>query len=254
MNKINTIINHKGNVLTNKALIVEAFRNYFMDCFNIKGNQLISNGQHVNSNAIEIPTISTNCVLTAVRKLKSHTSIGCDLIPNYVIKACSSYLAPSLADIFNLSLKEGIYPDEWKAAYIVPIHKREDSTVLPNYRPITILNTMARLFESIVCEHLQFNLKHVFKEEQHGFIQGKSVVTNLCQITNTIQSYLFKRSQYDVIYIDLAKAFDSVRHSVLLNKLNKVGLSPRYVKWFKSYLSGRRFRIKINNNFRRRYN
>jgi retron-type reverse transcriptase len=148
--------------------------------------------------------------------------------------------------MFNISLKQGHYPSQWKDAYVVPIYKGGNKLVVDNYRPITVLNAFARIFESIVAEHLGFNLKQQIHVNQHGFMEGRSTATNLCHTTDLIQGSILKRNQCDIIYFDLSKAFDSINHHILLYKLRTIGLSPRYANWFESYLDSRKFRVKLN--------
>ena len=197
-------------------------------------------------------TISVNSVVleevsNCINSIKPRTAIGPDRIPSYVIKGCKSILAPLLLNIMNKSLQECVFPEEWKQAFIVPIYKNGDKFNYLNYRPITILNCCSKVFEKIVHKHLIFQLQCVLHPSQHGFVKGRSITTNLVSITDSISNALHARKQVDVIYFDLSAAFDSVDHEILLQKLQNVGFSPKLVKWFKSYLSGRTFIVKANN-------
>ena len=129
-------------------------------------------------------------------------------------------------------------------AFVIPVLKGGDKKLLCNYRPITILNAFAKIFENIVTEHLHFHLKHKLYPNQHGFTPGRSALTNLVQLSNFVQGHVKSRSQCDVIYIDLSKAFDTVDHELLIGKL---GLFPIYIKWFHNYLTNRTFKVKIGN-------
>ena len=232
------------------TVIAETFKDYFLENFTMNSD---SNSNTYNnepySNLIGIPSISSNDVIKAIQKLKPRSSVGSDNVPNYIIKACGSYLAPVLAEIFNKSLQLGQYPEAWKKAIIVPVHKGGNKLSIENYRPISVLNGFARVFESIVEEHLKFNLKHIFHDNQHGFLPGKSIVTNLSQATYYIQGCISRKEQCDVIYFDLSKAFDMVNHSTLLTKLSRIGLSPIYIKWFTSYLDNRTFQVKFSKTY-----
>ena len=234
--------------LTDSLNIAEAFKEYYSYNFSRNGgNYNLDSSLDITNNSIMVPSITEDMVYKAIEKLKAISSIGPDNLPNYIIKACSSYFTPLLVHIFNKSLRTGIYPDQWKKAIVIPIHKGGDKEDIVNYRPISILNGFARVFETIIASHLQFNLKSLIHDNQHGFQSGQSTVTNLCQATHIIQGYMDRNSQCDVIYFDFSKAFDSVNHSILLNKLSYMGLSPGYVKWFKDYLTNRSFQVKANN-------
>ena len=131
-------------------------------------------------------------------------------------------------------LKYGVFPDEWKNAYIVPIFKGGDKFNYCNYRPISILNCCTKVFENIIRQRLSFHVQNFIHTSQHGFIKGRSILTNLVQITDIIANSINKNEQVDVIYFDLSAAFDMVDHRILLRKLSNMGLSPNLLLSFQS--------------------
>jgi len=114
-----------------------------------------------------------------------------------------------------------------------------------------LLSSIAKVFEKIVSCFLSNFLSDInyIHESQHGFVKGKSCLSNLLTGINHWSLNLDKRQSCDVIYLDFKKAFDTVDHSVLLNKLDKLNLPPFLFRWLRSYLSNRRFRVSIRGSF-----
>ena len=198
-------------------------------------------------NLISPAIISESHILWAVKKIKSSLSAGHDSIPNHIIKGCINPLLPVLTHIFNYSLLKGSYPKSWKKALVIPIPKKGNSHVISNYRPISLLCGFAKLFDKIIQKHLYFNLVNKISSYQHGFISSRSTNTNLFNYVNDLFNEVSYRGQIDTIFIDLQKAFDSVNHDILLNKLKLLGLNNKYLLWIKDYLTKRCFQVKIEN-------
>ena len=248
-NKNDIVIKENGELLTQKNRTVDVFKKSFENKYK-KENQIMKiSKQDTCAGPITIPYVTNDDVLQVIRKLKPKAAPGPDQVPCYILKGCRNEFTPVLQQIFNISLQSGTFPKSWKESYIIPISKGGDGTNKDNYRPVTIVNCCSKVFEQIVHNYLAFHLKSVLHPSQHGFIKGKSVETNLIEITDVISNALRDKSQVDVIYIDLSSAFDSVDHRILLKKLLDKGLSPCFVKWFDSYLTCRSFKVKVNNTY-----
>ena len=113
----------------------------------------------------------------------------------------------------------GIFPAILKRGFVIPIFKSGDRSYVRNYRPIVIQSTLAKVFEQLVLDHLQFYFKKFIPDEQHGFMRGRSTVTNLLQFYEFVTSAFTDSSQVDCIYIDFAKAFDKVHFLLLIAKM-----------------------------------
>lgn len=107
--------------------------------------------------------------------MKPKISTGIEGIPTFIIKGCCAIFAPVLCHIFNLSLKQGLFPELWKFAVVVP----GDSCLASNYRPVSILCGFAKIFEKVVHKRVVVYLYTVISDEQHGFLRGRSVESNL---------------------------------------------------------------------------
>lgn len=193
-----------------------------------------------SSNYISLHHVTEKEVETAIRHLKPNSALGPDFLPAYVVKGCVDFLKAPILFLFNLALSTGKYPQQWKVTRVRPIPKTKDIADVEKYRPIAILSTLAKLFESILHRTLSVQLKPFLCDSQHGFRENRSVDTNLLILGNIISEHLDRAIQVDVVYFDFQKAFDRVDNDVLLLKLDNIGFAPNLLKFFASYLRDRR--------------
>ena len=145
--------------------------------------------------------------------------------------------------IFNLSLQSGKFPNYWKLANVVPVFKKGEREEVTNYRPISLLNIVSKLFEKCVHRRVYEGVKDLIHGLQHGFLKGRCTVTQLLEVFNRVEKSLDDSGQIDIIYLDFAKAFDTVSHRLLCHKLKSYGINGNLLEWFKSYLSNRKQRV-----------
>ena len=181
-------------------------------------------------------------------KLKTSKGCGNDGIASCFLKIALPVISESLCDIFNLSIATGCFPDSWKIARVAPIFKSGQPDDRSNYRPISVLPVLARVFEKLIHNQLYDYLdrnKHLFSN-QSGFRALHSVVT--CLLNNTDDGYVnMDDGRYTAnIFIDLKKAFDTVDHDILPAKLRKYGVENLEHSWFTSYISNRKQFCKVN--------
>lgn len=188
---------------------------------------------------------TTSDVLKKLNALDATKGTGPDCIHPHFIKTCATSLAEPLAHIFNFSISSGSFPGQWKTAKVVPIFKHDDEQNVKNYRPISILSTFAKVFESLICPYIQHHFKNFLSTSQHGFVSGRSTNTNLALFTENLREAMDSHKQIDVIYTDFSKAFDKVSHRILLQKLKDHGFTDVMLQWFGSYLGGRNFYVVV---------
>ena len=159
-------------------------------------------------------------------------------------------MIPALEKVLNLSLSAGVYPSNLKVAKVIPIFKKGDSKSMNNYRPISILSTLNKIYERILYNRLinyieKFNL---FYKYQFGFRTNHSTEHALIEIVDQIRLSIDQKQLTCGIFIDLSKAFDTVNHKILLNKLDHYGIRGNALKLFTSYLSERKQYTVIEKN------
>ena len=179
-------------------------------------------------------------VLATLKQLDINKATGSNGIPVRLLKETADQIAPSLTMLFNKSLWLGIFPEDWKLANIVPIFKKGKRDFVENYRPISLLPVVSKVLERCVLAGLQNYTSHFISREQHGFLAGRSCVTQLTSVLHYIGG-----KQIDIIYLDMSNAFDKVDHTKLLGRLHQYGITGKLHDWFRSYLQGRKQQVTV---------
>ena len=202
---------------------------------------------NVPANLVDLDTfeVTQRMVLAAISKLKNSFSPGPDGIPAAMYRRCAAVLAHPLCSIFNSSFEQRKFPKIWKQSVLFPVFKSGDKRNVRNYRGITNLSAASKLFEIIVSQNILNAMKCYISPNQHGFMPGRSVATNLLNFTSTCFMQLESKAQVDVVYTDLKAAFDRIDHRILLCKLRRLGVSENLTEWLSSYLCDRTLRVKL---------
>ena len=169
------------------------------------------------------------------------------LVPEVLIETADSICKP-LLKIFNESMTTGMVPKDWKQANVSAIYKKGPKHSPGNYRPVSLTSHVCKILESIVkdtitCHLNQFNL---IKSTQHGFVKGRSCVTNLLEFLEFVCGCVDSGQPVDVIYLDFQKAFDKVPHRRLLAKVKAHGIDGMILKWIENWLWNREQRVVLN--------
>ena len=151
--------------------------------------------------------------------------------------------------LFNCSMQYSIFPDSWKLSSIVPLPKVSNPKLASELRPVALTPLPGKIMEKLMCSRLQLWLDNnkLLTNCQHGFRKGRSTVTAVCAFLNIIYTFINENKNPIVIFLDLKKAFDTVSHSKLLLKMEKMGLDNISVQWFRSYLENRKQCVIMNN-------
>ena len=233
------------NVISNK------FNDYF--------GSILANSIHCNvnpllyvdniPNSIVIPDISQEAVISVIKSLKN-SAPGYDDIPTSVMKKCiNDYIAP-LTYLVNISIKQGIFPDELKIAKVFPIFKSNDEQYITNYRPISVLNFFSKIFEKIVANRIIdfLDQNDVFYDHQYGFRKCHSTNHAIITLVEKVAKALDSGKIVVGVYLDIRKAFDAISHPILLKKLYALGIRGNIYYWVKSYLTNRSQFVLYNNS------
>jgi len=189
--------------------------------------------------------ITPDMILKKLQRLKVSKSPGPDGFHPRVLKETAVQITLPLTILFRKSLDTGQLPGDWKLGHISPIHKKGNRRTPGNYRPVSLTSVIGKVLESLIrgvlVEHMLSN--HLFTDEQHGFVPGRSCMTQLLLVMEEWVDILEEGYPMDVIYLDFRKAFDSVPHQRLLNKLQAYGIKGKLLAWIRNFLTGRRQRV-----------
>jgi retron-type reverse transcriptase len=177
----------------------------------------------------------------SIAQINTGKSPGEDTIPARLIKDNINYFAPLLTELFNKIISEGVYPSNEKIAKIIPLFKKGDKSNAANYRPISLLNICNKIFERLIFDQIDDYLqKHnLYDEEQFGFRRSRGCAEALASLSHKISEIVDKNNTAVLISFDIEKAFDSVDHKILCNKLELLGIRGHANNIIKSYLSNR---------------
>ena len=175
-------------------------------------------------------------------------SAGLDNIPNKLLKIAAEVVAPSLTKIFIQSIITGTFPEEWKEARVSPLYKNGAKNDPSNYRPISVIPTVSKIYEKIIYDQLYdyLNTHNLLTHCQSGFRSFHSTLTTLLEATNDWSVNIDNGMLNGVVFIDLKKAFDTIDHEILLLKLSNYGVDSTSLKLFESYLTNRSQKCKVN--------
>ena len=201
----------------------------------------------IQENKCEFKTVDKSEISKLLLDLNNSKSPGFDNIPGKFLKDGSEIISVHISDIFNLSVMLSKFPEQCKIAKIKPIFKKSSKLEAVNYRPISLLPLISKIFEKCIHDQLQMYLTNfdIIYKLQSGFRSDFSTDTCLSYLQNTILKG-FERGEYTgMILIDLQKAFDTIDHKILLKKLKYIGVSNGATNWIESYLTNRSTFVEI---------
>ena len=175
-------------------------------------------------------------------------SVGPNSMPILILKSNVDQLIDPITSILHKSLAEGTFPDLLKLASVCPIFKKNDITKCANYRPISLLSNLSKIFERVMYNRIEVFLSefHIIYKWQFGFRKKHSTEHALLSIVEEIRTNPDNGIFTCCVFIDLEKAFDTVNHEILLSKLDHYGIRDNALKWLTSYLMNRKQFVKLN--------
>ena len=192
--------------------------------------------------------IETHKVSKLLNKIDSKKATGLDKIPSKLLKLAADIVSPSLTCIFNASIATGIFPDEWKKARVSPVFKKGTKSDPNNYRPISVIPVVSKIFEKLIYDQVYQYLtaNDILTNCQSGFRSLHSTLSALLEATDSWCVNIDKGLLNGVLFIDLKKAFDTINHKIILDKLSIYGFDQNVLTWFDSYLSNRSQKCNVN--------
>ena len=242
----------EGNVITDNKTVAENFSKFFLgtvgrlvDTMN-EAAEFFSGQTRVTSavgicrttSTFMFEEISEQFIFTQLRKLKTSKAVGLDQMPSRLMKDSARVISKPLTFIMNLSISQGCVPQDWKLARVIPQFKGGKKTEMGNYRPISILPMASKILERAI--HTQFcrflSMNNLLSTSQCGFRKSYSTEHAVIALTDHIRRSMDQGMLTDV---DLRKAFDTVDHCLLMEKLLGYGVNDKELDWFSDYLQNR---------------
>ena len=192
-------------------------------------------------NGFEFKYETEDTVRKLISRIRTDVATGNDSINAKLLRDAIDTITPSITQLVNLSYETGIFPNKMKEAIVRPLFKKEDKEKPEFYRPVSILPVVSKVFErsatNQIMEYLEEN--QLLSTTQHAYRRGHSTVTCLADLVDEIRRR-DRNETIGVIGMDLSKAFDSINHNILQQKLKEIGIGPNVITWMKSYLKDRR--------------
>ena len=249
LSKIGPLLNLEGALTNNNKEMAEILSKQYAKVFSTPKEA------HQDARAPSGPTIESIEVRkedleAAIDELSSNAAAGPDGFPAILLKNCKEVISTPLSLLWNTSLQSGVVPEKLKRAIITPIYKGggTSKSQAVNYRPIALTSHLVKLFEKVLRKYLieHMNKNNLFNENQHGFRQGRSCLSQLIEQYDLILSLLDREANVDVVYLDFSKAFDKVDHQIVLRKIEAMGINGNILQWIKSFLTQRYQSVSVN--------
>ena len=188
-------------------------------------------------------------VYSKIKKLNTNKATGHDQIPSKLLKPIAEIISRPLTNSINRSIDTTIFPTNLKKAEVYPKDKKPDLLNIKNYRPLSILTSVSKIFESVLTEQLVDYFEEIFSPYLSAYRKGYSCNTLLLNLVESWKSSFDQNKYVGAVLMDLSKAFDCLSPSILLNKLKAYGLSDSATSLLGNYLTGRSQRVKIGQTF-----
>ena len=192
-------------------------------------------------------------VLQVLSTLDVTKAAGPDSIPTSIIKSLAPELSPGLANLFNHMLQSGSLPEQFRMAYVTPVHKKGNPATASNYRPISLLPILSKVLERLVFDQLTTYIENnpeleILPKQQFAYRRGHSTEDALTLAVDHWSRSIDRGQQTAVCFVDMSKAFDRVSHQLLLQELHSCGITSVALEWFREYLSNRTQAVRVGND------
>ena len=245
------------NLISDESTIVNEFNKYFVEIGpslsqKIRppaGKSFKDYLNKTNLTKFNFKTINEHEVIKAIDTLRPKTSFGQDRISNKLLKYIKNEIAWPLTQLINQSFNSGIFPDLLKVAKVTPLYKKKENYIFDNYRPVSVLSSLSKVFERIMHNqiYLHFQSMKLFFASEYAFRPNHSTEFAALELIDRILSEMDRKNTPLTIFMDLSKAFDTLDHEILLYKLEYYGFSVKSHQLLESYLKNRKQYVEMKN-------
>lgn len=238
-NQKDVILQENNNIITNQEEICEVFNNFFVNMAKNIGDQNIKiDKTHPSINAINekysnatkshqliLKPIDESFVSKRISNINAKKATGVDNISPKLLHYAKPVIAKPISDLVNLSLSSATFPDSLKIAHVAPIHKKNSVLEKGNYRPVSVLSAISKIFETAIEKQLSDHFENLFNPFLAAFRSGFGCQSTLLRILEDWKKALDSDKYLAAILMDLSKAFDCLPHDLLLLKLSNYGVN-----------------------------
>ena len=242
-----TSIQYENKIHTDPTDIANALNDFFITIGQKTNSTIIPNlnYQQPPPNILppfELKHTNEEIVTERLKKLNPNKASDIYKVKPIIIKDLATFLAPTITRLFNNAITEHEYPSSLKQTKVIELYKAKDKTLPQNYRPISLIPIIAKIFDQIVNDQMmEHTLKHdILSKTQYAFRPNSSTTLALQTIINKLQNCKTRKQATTAIYIDLSKAYDTVSHQKLIDKLeHNFSFTPNTISYIKSYFKDR---------------
>lgn len=231
-----------GTTITKRKEIKELATDFYRSLYSNESKQ---ETYKLNDVPTEEPTILAKEVKKAILSQKLDKAPGPDRIPNELLRGTIEEICPLLAKIFNNILKNSIIPKQWQEAHIILIHKKGDRNEIGNYRPISLISNIYKVYAKIILNRISNALDENQPVEQAGFRKDYSTIDHIHTVKQVLKKYNEYGKTIYLAFIDYTKAFDSLNHEFMWRSLKEQGISPTFIANIMSIYTNSKARIRL---------
>ena len=248
-------------LITDPKCVVETLNDYFCDVAASYGAQMSVEefkdhlsvrkiAEHfVPATNFDFQSIEVEYVKGILLKLNPRKAVGYDSISQRLLRITAPAIAQPLTCLINYLITSCSWPMVWKCSNVIPIHKKSEETDQANYRPVSLLTALSKVFERVKFDQMYEAFRCKLSHNLSDYLRGHSCCSALLKMTEDWKASPDRREAVVAVAVDLSKAFDSVCHSLLLAKLTAYGFSGRALKLMTAYLREKKQRVKIDNTY-----
>lgn len=240
-----SLANRKGEIKTNREEVVRVATEFYSDLYSSNDQRNYhSEKEHYSCSEINVEPINNKEIVFAFKNLKKDKSPGPDKLRNEILISGKAALLQPLTDVFNKILMEKQIPEQWTDAHITLIYKKGDPNDIGNYRPISLMSNIYKIFANIIRTRITPDIDKNQPPEQAGFMKSFSTIDHIHSISQLIEKHNEFQLPLYLGFIDYKKAFDCISHNSIWQALEEQGIKKDYIDLIKKIYKNSTARVK----------